>query len=349
MDYANRMARLRARLKRELVDALVVSHLPNIRYLAGFSGSNGLLAVTADGTGFFSDSRYTSQAAAEVQGARVRIPADGDLLTAAARHIRGARRVGFEAEHLTWGQATRLQTALGKRARLAAARGWAEDLRLVKDAEEIAAIRAAVELAAGVLPRVIARLRPGLRETEVAGRIEFALRRAGGEGTSFETLVASGPRAAIVHGKASEKRLAAGDTVIMDYGVWLHGYASDRTRSVLLGGGGRKAKGILRAVRDAHDAAIAAVRPGASARAVDAAARAVLRRAGLAQWFVHSTGHGLGLEVHEAPRLGQRSRDRLQAGQVITVEPGVYIPGWGGVRWEDVVVVRPGGAEVLAP
>ncbi|MGH9491699.1 MAG: M24 family metallopeptidase [Terriglobales bacterium] len=348
MDYPGRMERLRARMKREHVDATVISHLPNIRYLSGFSGSNGLLAVTAGEADFFSDSRYTSQAAAEVRGARVRIPADGDLLAAAGRRIRGARRVGFESERLSWAAVARLQTALGRRTRLFPMRTWVEDLRRIKEPEEIAAIRAAVELAAGVLPGVTARLRPGMRETEIAGRIELALRRAGGQGTSFETLVASGARAAIVHGKASAKRLEAGDPVILDYGVWLNGYASDRTRTVLLGGGA-KGRRLLRAVRQAQEAAIAAVRPGVSARAVDQAARRVLRAAGLGRWFVHSTGHGVGLEVHEAPRLGQRSRDRLESGEVITVEPGVYLPGWGGVRWEDVVVVREGGAEVLAP
>ncbi|MGH9535634.1 MAG: M24 family metallopeptidase [Terriglobales bacterium] len=349
MDYASRMAGLRERMRRERVDTLVIGRLPNIRYLTGFSGSNGLLTVSSDSAGFFSDSRYTSQAAVEVQGARVRIPADGDLLAAAARGLRGARRIGFEAEHFSWAQADRLQSAVGKRARWAPARGWVEDLRMIKDADEVAAIRAAVALAAGVLPSVIERLRPGLRETEVAGRVELALRRAGGEGTSFDTLVASGARAALVHGKASAKRLAPGDGIIVDYGVWLHGYASDRTRTLLLGGGDRKQRRVLRAVRQAHAAAIAAARPGVSTRAVDAAARRVLHRAGLGQWFVHSTGHGLGLEVHEAPRLGQRSRERLAAGQIVTIEPGVYEPGWGGVRWEDVIVVRPGGAEVLSP
>lgn len=349
MDYPGRLERLRARLQRQRMDALLVNHLPNIRYLTGFSGSNALLAVSRDTAAFYSDSRYTAQAAAEVASAGVRIPANGDLLTAAARRLRGARRVGFEADRLSWAAVGQLQSALGRRSRLVATRGWVEDLRGVKEPGEIAALRAAIELAAGVLPGVVARLRPGLRETEVAGRIERALRQAGGQGTSFETLVASGPRAAIVHGKASAKRLAAGETLILDYGVWLNGYASDRTRTVLLGGGGAKARRLLRAVRQAQQAAIAAVRPGVPARAVDQAARGVLQRAGLGQWFVHSTGHGLGLEVHELPRLGRQSRDRLQAGQVITIEPGVYLPGWGGVRWEDVVVVRPGGAEVLAP
>lgn len=357
MDYAGRMERLRARMRRGRVDALVINHLPNIRYLTGFSGSNGVVVVRAGEAAFYSDSRYTSQARAEVVGARIHIPRDGDLLAAAARDLKGGRagratgrgRVGFEADRLSWSNAGRWQSELGRRWQLAATRGWVEDLRLLKEPAEIAAIRAAVELAAGVLPGITARLRPGMRETELAGRIEQALRRAGGEGTSFETLVASGPRGAIVHGKASAKRLAAGEAVIVDYGVWLHGYASDRTRTLLLEGGSAKARRLLRAVRQAQEAGIAAVRPGVRTRAVDQAARRVLHRAGLGSWFVHSTGHGLGLEIHEAPRLGKQSRETLRAGEVITIEPGVYLPGWGGVRWEDVVVVRDDGAEVLAP
>jgi len=332
------------------LEGLVVAHLPNIRYLTGFSGSNALLLLELGRATLYTDGRYREQAGQEVEAARVAIPAQGNLWKAAAQRAAKLRRLGFEPERVTVAQRGRfLAQWPGKAAGLREASGWTEALRAVKQPEEVAAIRRAVELAAGVFAPTVAAMRPGMAETAVAGQLEYGLRQAGGEGLAFDTIIASGPRSARVHGRPTAARLPARGFVVMDYGVILGGYVSDMTRTVHLGRPGTRARAVYAAVREAQAAAIAAVRPGAAGAAVDAAARQSLRRAGLGAYFPHSTGHGVGLEIHEAPRLAATSTEELVAGQVITVEPGVYIPGWGGVRIEDVVLVTADGAEVLTP
>jgi len=355
MDYANRVLRLCEQLVRQRLRGLVVSHLPNLRYLTGFSGSNALLWVGPDEVHLWTDSRYREQAAAEVVGARISIPPRGTLWEALGGYLSrrvvrraggGRPRIAVESDHVTLAEWERLRGAVSG---VHGVRLLVEQLRAVKAPEEIAAIRAAVELASSVFDTAVAKLRPGIRETELAGHLEFGLRRAGGEGVAFETLVASGPRGARVHARASTKPVENKEFVIIDYGVKLAGYMSDMTRTVCVGPPTRPGRERYRAVLEAQLAGIAAVRPGVAAAQVDRAARRVLQQAGLGDFFVHSTGHGLGLEVHEAPRLAQRSADRLESGQVMTIEPGIYIPDWGGIRIEDVVVVTEQGAEVLTP
>lgn len=346
MNYPQRISRLRARMEQEGVAALLVSSLPNIRYLVGFSGSNGLLLVTENRIWFWTDSRYREQSAHEVQGAKIVIPANGDIWTAAARQANRYRTVAIEAAYMTLAQRQRLPLPDD---RLHPAVNWVEDLRAVKEPEEIDAIRKAINLASSVFEPTLAQFHPGMKETELAGRLEFALREAGGEGVSFDTIVASGTHSALVHGRASSKPIGNREFVIMDYGVILGGYVSDMTRTFHTGSVPRRARQVYEAVLEAQLAAIAAVRPGAVCSSVDAAARKVLQREGLGEAFSHSTGHGLGLEVHEAPRVSRLSKQRLQPGHVITIEPGVYIPGWGGVRIEDVVLVTETGVEVLTP
>lgn len=333
-------------MESEGVAALLVSSLPNIRYLAGFSGSNGLLLVSGDRVWFWTDSRYREQSAQEVHGARVVIPSSGDIWTAAARQASRFRTVAVEAAFLTIAQRQRLPLPDD---RLHPTVNWVEDLRAVKEPAEIEAIRRAINLASSVFEPMLEKFYPGMKETELAGHLEFALRQAGGEGLSFDTIVASGAHAALVHGRASNKPIARGGFVIMDYGVILGGYVSDMTRTIHAGPASRRARQVYQAVLEAQLAAIAAVRPGVRCATVDAAARKVLQREGLGEAFSHSTGHGLGLEVHEAPRVSRLSKQRLQPGQVITIEPGVYLPGWGGVRIEDVVLVTESGVEVLTP
>lgn len=350
MNYSQRQARLRQRMEREGVEAVVVSHLANLRYLCGFSGSNGLLLVEAGRTTLYTDGRYREQARNEVEEARVEVPARGELWKAAAQRARRRRRVGMEYEHLTLRQRGRWLAAWPGGARgLKDASGWIEAQRAVKEPEEVAAIRRAVELASSVFAPTIRKIRAGMTETELAGELEFGLRRAGGEGLAFASIIAGGPHGAWVHAHPDRRRLPRRGFVVMDYGVVLGGYHSDMTRTPHRGAAGRRAREVYRAVLEAQQAAIAAVRPGATCAAVDRAARRHLQAAGLGKYFPHSTGHGVGLEIHEAPRLGATSREELAAGQVITIEPGVYIPGWGGVRIEDVVLVTPGGAEVLTP
>jgi len=351
MDHRGRQERLRERCEREGVEGLLVSHLPNVRYLTGFSGSNALLLVAHAGwPTLFTDSRYREQAAEEVQTAAVMIPPTGDLWKAAGNRAARLRRLAVEAEHVSMAQRARLLKHWPQPPRgLKSVAGWIEAQRAIKEPAEIAAIRRAVELASSVFPQALKKIKPGTVETAAAGWLEYGLRRAGGEGLSFETLLASGRRSALIHGRASAAALPRRGFVVMDYGVVLAGYASDMTRTVHLGRAGRRARAVYASVRAAQQEAIAAVRAGAPAAAVDGAARRRLKRDGWGRYFSHSTGHGVGLEVHELPRLAATSKEVLEAGQVITIEPGVYIPGWGGVRIEDMVLVTERGAEVLTP
>ncbi len=350
MDYRRRQRQVREQMERLHLDGLLVTHLPNIRYLTGFTGSSGALVVAASRSAFFTDGRYTTQARDEVQGARVTI-AKGALLKAAAGWIgeRKLRAVGFESERMTVAERSRLARVLPKRARLRATSGAVEGLRMIKEEEELEQIQAAVVLASSLFDGVVQRIVPGALESEIAGELEHAARRAGAEGMSFETIVAGGERSALPHGRASSQPVPNRGFVILDFGVILAGYCSDMTRTVHVGKPMERARAMYGAVQEAQQAGVAAVRPGVTAGEVDAAARRTLQRAGWGKYFTHSTGHGVGLEIHEPPRLGTGEKTVLQPGMVVTVEPGVYVPGEGGVRIEDMVVVTERGCEVLTP
>ncbi len=351
MDYRHRQAQLEAAVAAAKLDALLVTHLPNVRYLCGFTGSAGALLVGRDFSLFLADGRYTQQAREEVQGAQVRITPKGSLPAAAA--LVRKRRVGVlgvEAEHMTVQALASLKPLLGRGTRVRPTSGLVERLRLIKDAEELDRLRQAVRLGAKLFAEVaLPAIHPGITEAEIAAQIEYVARRAGAEGMSFETIVAAGPRAALPHGRASGSAIPPKGFVILDFGVILAGYCSDMTRTVYVGRPTAAVRRMYEAVREAQQAAIAAVSPGVPAGRVDAAARRVLRRAGWGRYFTHSTGHGVGLEIHEAPRLGRGQTEILQPGMVITIEPGIYVPGSGGVRIEDMVVVTQRGCEVLTP
>jgi Xaa-Pro aminopeptidase len=355
MNFLARQKKLRDRLATTRFDALLVSHLPNIRYLCGFSGSAGLLLVAESGSVFFTDVRYDTQGREEVKGARV-VVARKALLSAVGEWI-GIRRkgkskgwtLGIEAEHLTVAERKRLGDLLPSRVRLRNASSLAERLRMVKDEDELALIRAAVQLGANLFDRALEVLRLGVKESEVAAEMEYAARRAGAEAMSFPTIIASGARSALPHGRATGQAITPGGFVVCDFGVILAGYCSDETRTVWVGAASKDARDAYEAVREAQKASIAAVRPGVSVGEVDAAARKVLRKAGLGRYFTHSTGHGVGLEIHEAPRVAAGQKETLKPGMVITIEPGVYFPGKWGVRIEDMVAVTEGGCEVLTP
>jgi len=346
---AKRLTRYRRRALRA-ADACLLTRLPNLLYLVGFRGSSAALVLTHRAVLLFTDGRYRHQARAEVRGARVVIHA-GDPVAAAGRWLRskGTGRVAYEADGLTTAQFEQLRRALGPGMELVPASARVEELRAVKDGEEVAAIRAGLQLTARVFEEVLPYVRPGVRELDLAAELEYRMKRHGARGPAFETIVASGPRAALPHGRATLKRLAGNELVVFDLGVILGDYHSDMTRTVYVGNPSAEVKRTYGAVREALAAAQAAVRAGVPAARVDAAARRRLERRGLGRFFVHGTGHGLGLEVHEEPRVGAKATARLAAGNVITLEPGVYRPGWGGVRIEDVVVVRRGGAERLTP
>jgi Xaa-Pro aminopeptidase len=356
MDYKLRQNELRKRLASRRLDALLVSHLPNIRYLCGFTGSAGLLLVEESGSAFFTDVRYDTQGREEVKGAKV-IIARKALWGALVERIAARRKrsrakgwtIGIEAEHLTVAERKRLADLLPSEVRLRNAPALVERARMIKDDDELELTRAAVRLGATLFDRALEVLRPGAREVEVAAEMEYAARRAGAEEMSFPTIIASGARSALPHGRATEQVIASGGFVVCDFGVILAGYCSDQTRTVWVGAAPEGARNAYESVREAQAAAIAAVRPGATTGEVDAAARKVLRKAGLGRYFTHSTGHGVGLEIHEAPRVAAGQMEVLKPGMVITIEPGVYFPGKWGVRIEDMVAVREGGCEVLTP
>jgi Xaa-Pro aminopeptidase len=353
MDHAARLSRLRSGLEEDDLDSLLVTHLPNVHYLCGFTGSAAALLVSDRGSILFTDGRYRTQAKEEVEGARIVIARKSPLV-AAAEWLAGQRRssttsVGIEPESISAGMRDRLASVLKGRARLRSAPPLVERARMVKDAAEILGIRQAVELGASLFRIARQKIRPGVSEVEVAAAMEYEARCSGAEGMSFPTILASGTRSAIVHGRASNARIPRRGFVVCDFGVILAGYCSDRTRTVHVGRPSRAARQLYAAVREAQQAGIAAVRPGVTAAEVDGAARRVLRQRKLARYFTHSTGHGLGLEIHEAPRLAAGQTQTLEPGMVITIEPGAYIPGKWGVRIEDVVVVTSSGCEVLTP
>ena len=364
MDHAGRLRRLQASLAGHKLDFLLIAHLPNVHYLCGFTGSAAALIVADRGCILFTDGRYRTQAKEEVKGANVNnvniVIARKSPLVAAAGWLAAPRRrptpvsltrmsVGIEPESITAGMRDRLAAVLKGRARLACAPPLVERARMVKDAAEILRIRRAVELGASLFRIACKKIRPGVTEVEVAAAMEYEARCAGAEGMSFPTILASGTRSAIVHGRASGARIPRRGFVVCDFGVILAGYCSDRTRTVHVGRPPAEARQFYEAVLEAQQAAIAAVRPGVTAAEVDGVARDVLRRRKLARYFTHSTGHGLGLEIHEAPRLAVGQAQKLEPGMVITIEPGAYVPGKWGVRIEDVVVVTPSGCEVLTP
>ncbi len=348
MDHVSRLKALLPVLSKNNLDALLVTHLPNVRYLCGFTGSSGVLLVTPKAVTFFTDGRYTEQAGQQVKGAKV-VTAKGAPVTGAAKLlVRFREALGFEGDHTTVSERQSFQKLFPK-LRLKSVQGIVETLRLVKDEDELSQIRAAVSLGSELFRSAIEAIRPGVRESQVAAEIEYAARRGGAEKMSFETIVASGQRSALPHGVASDNLLAAKGFVILDYGVILHGYCSDMTRTVHVGRVPLRARQIYRSVLQAQEAAIEAVAPGIEVGQVDAAARSVLRKAKLERYFTHSTGHGVGLEIHEQPRVARGQTEVLRPGMVITIEPGVYLPGTGGVRIEDMVVVTERGCEILTP
>jgi Xaa-Pro aminopeptidase len=343
------MDRLRLRFSGLRADALLASHPANIRYLCGFSGSAGILLVEASGAILFTDSRYTFQAREEVPGARVRIAKKG-LLRAVGEELKsrkGRIAVAYSSGHLTVAQMAALRAATGTRARWIGDENVVEKLRAVKDDGEVATMREAALLISEVFEDALPSIKPGISELELAGLLELAMKRLGASGPSFETIVASGARSAWAHARPDTKTLGNGELVVIDQGAILRGYCSDMTRTVFLGRAPQKVRQLYLAVLEAQEAAKKAIRPGVTAGAIDGAARGVLKRYGFAKYFTHSTGHGLGLEVHEMPRIARGEKFVIEQGMVVTVEPGAYLEGLGGIRIEDDVLVTENGSADL--
>lgn len=346
--YRRRIGGAQDRLGVAGVDSLLVTHLPNVFYFCGFTGSAGALLIGPGRPTLFTDRRYTLQSREEAQGARVRI-SRGPLLEAVGHHLRemGRGRVAFEPSRVSVAQKGELQRAAGPRIRWVALGNVAEDLRAVKDSEEIACMRKAARLGSEVFGEILPLVKPGVRELELAGEIEYRMRRKGASRAAFETIVASGARAALPHARPTQKRLRKNELVVFDLGAILRQYCCDLARTVYVGRAPARIRRWYEAVRQAQAAAREALRAGVAAGTVDAEARRVLRGFRLERYFVHSTGHGLGLEVHEEPRLAKGQKKPVQAGNVVTLEPGVYVEGVGGIRIEDDVAVFADRTEVL--
>jgi Xaa-Pro aminopeptidase len=355
MDHARRFSNLRRRITKSGLTGLLVTHLPDLRYLSGFTGSSAALAVTRRSARLFTDGRYKTQAAAEVQGAQVEIvtgpPAIAAIQWLAAQPA--SQSAGFDPTHTTVAELTRFRSELPSKLRRAflipLAAPLVEPLRLIKDKDELNLMSEAALIGCRLFEHVLTFIRPGIREVEVAAELEHQARLHGAEGMSFETIVASGERSALPHGKASCAALPRRGFVTLDFGIIREGYCSDMTRTVCLGTPKPEERDAYEAVLEAQQSAVGAVSGGISCGEVDEAARSVLRRAGMADAFTHSTGHGVGLEIHESPRLGAGQNTRLQPGMVVTIEPGVYWPGKFGIRIEDMVAVTKTGGQVLTP
>lgn len=329
------------------IDGMVFTHLPNIRYLCGFTGSDGVLVTIGREVFFLTDSRYVTQARQQVQADAIREYRNKwegvqELLSA-----KGVVRVGFEAEHLSYAAVEELRAKSAENHQWVPVTRAIKALRAVKDAGEIACMEAAAVLNAECFAEVLSLIRPGVAEREIALALEFAFRKRGAEDKAFDIIVASGVRGALPHGTASDKFLAQGELVTIDFGCRYRGYHSDETVTLALGQVSEQLLEIHAVVLEAQRRAMAAVRPGTPLRAIDQAARDYIAERGFGDYFGHGTGHGLGLEVHEFPSVSPRSDDRAEAGMVMTIEPGIYIPDLGGVRIEDTVLVTAEGCRRL--
>jgi Xaa-Pro aminopeptidase len=350
MEVASRLPRLRALLPEAACDALLITNLVNIRYLTGFTGSAGMALVLPDELVLVTDGRYRDQSADQLRAAgvdaRIEISSNEQhqILAAAAS---GITRLGLEADNVTWSQQRKLAAEWFASTELVATEGLVDQLRIVKDAGEVARIEAACAIADAALASIRPRLFDRLTESELGLELDTEMRRLGADGTSFETIIASGPNAAKPHARPGPRTISEGDLVVIDFGALVDGYHSDMTRTFAIGEIDGTQQRMIDVVRASQAAGVAAVRAGAESKAVDGACREVIVDAGWGDAFLHATGHGVGLDIHELPRVSSVSTATLAPGHVVTVEPGVYLPEHGGVRIEDTVVVTEEGCRTL--
>lgn len=343
----NILSRLNEVMKAARCDAILISGIENVRYITGFTGSSGALLITENSGVFFTDSRYTEQARKEIKGKidvreyKKKLP---DL--SAAIIGMGLKKVGFEDHDLTFQSYQALKKELDG-IKLVPLKERLSLLRGVKTEDELKLISNASDIACKAFEKILPSLKPGNRENDLAVELEYFMRKGGAEGLSFDVIVASGGRSALPHGRASDRRLKTGDPVVIDFGARFKGYHSDETVTVFIGNASERQRTIYQIVKEAHDRAIDAVRPGAMFSDIDKAARKLIDQAGYGKYFGHGTGHGVGLNVHEAPAISPNSKGMAEEGMVFTIEPGIYIPRHGGVRIEDMVVVTRGGCRVL--
>jgi len=348
-EFARRRQLVAAELPIRKLDAFLVSSSASVRYLTGFTGSSGVLLVLPDDAILFTDPRYAVQSGREVS-CKTKI-AKGPLLpgVAASLQRRRIRRLGFERAYLSYDGFDVLRARLPVNTALEPVAGWVEAHRMLKSESEIELIERSVSTNSEAFEQAARRVRAGIREQDLAAEIEYRMRRLGAQKPSFETIVAAGERSALPHAHPTGAALKADQLVLVDMGAFRDGYASDMTRMLFLGVPGARVRRLYAAVLEAQLSAIDAVRPGVTSAHVDRQARKVLKAYKLDHAFIHSTGHGLGLEIHEMPRIGRKDKTPLQAGMAITVEPGVYLEGFGGIRIEDTLVVTQTGCRVLTP
>ena len=344
-----RLGRLWNRLAESDVDAAVIVESANVRWLTGFTGSNGVVVVLGAAEALLvTDARYAEQAPAQIGATgcsgQVQVVVTRDPTTAAAARLADSARVGIE-DRVAWGEQIRWSKAIT--AETVPLSGIVEGLRAVKDRAELARIEAAADIADQALASVVPMLRPGTTESQLQQALDGAIRSAGASGPAYDTIVASGPNAALPHATPTDRQLESGDLVIIDVGALVDGYRSDMTRTFVLGGPSERAAAMLEVVERSQAAGTAAVEPGVEAADIDKACRSVIDDAGMGDAFVHGTGHGVGLDIHELPRVASGSAAALEPGNVLTVEPGVYFPGFGGVRVEDLLVVTDSGCRPL--
>jgi Xaa-Pro aminopeptidase len=348
-ERAQRRRALTARFAKLEIDGLLISFLPNVRYLTGFTGSNAILAVDAGGAVLFTDQRYETQARQQVDcKSQIR---KGPIWEAAAGWVkrRKLKAVGIEAARVTVEQRDAFASKLPDGVAIQSVGREVETLRMVKSPAEVEAISRSVQINSMAYAAGLARFKGGMSEQDLATEIDYQMRRAGAEDSAFDTIVASGARSALPHARPTGAAIETNQLLLIDMGALCEGYASDMTRVVVPGRITTEARRLYGAVLEAQLAALDTVRPGIKAVDVDTAARETLKKHSLDKLFKHSTGHGLGLEIHEAPRLGKREKQKLAAGMVITVEPGAYKEGLGGVRIEDTVLVTETGCRILTP
>lgn len=329
------------------LDGILIVGLEPIRYLCGFTGSDGALLLTRKETCFLTDSRYWTQAETEVWGARIvhyRKKNDGIASLLSELNL---KRVGVEASSLTLSSYQSIQKMSEGKWELIPLEGELRNLRAAKDPHEISLIRKAIDLSSKSFFHIMEILREGSVEREIALEMEFFMKRNGAESIGFDTIIASGNRSALPHGRAGDKKIQRGDLILIDFGLRYQGYHADQTRTLICGKPTSKQKKIHQIVKEAHDRAIEAIRPGMPICEIDRAARDHIHRAGYKKFFGHGLGHGIGLAVHEDPVVNAENKGLVEEGMVFTIEPGIYLPGWGGVRIEDMVRVTSRGAEVL--
>ncbi|WP_309118771.1 Xaa-Pro peptidase family protein [Paenibacillus sp.] len=343
----HRLKKLRAAMEGEGLEALLVTNPVNRRYLSGFTGSAGYVVVTASSALLFTDFRYVTQASEQASGFDIvehgtsPLSSVGDALRAA-----GIARLGFEQQHVSYGAYMSYGRDLGG-IELTPTDGMVEKLRRIKDEAELAVIRKAVAIADAGFEFMLKTLRPGMREIDAALELESFMKKQGAKGPSFDTIIASGERSALPHGVAGERVIGTNEFVKMDFGALYEGYCSDMTRTVMIGTPTPKHREIYDIVLEAQMTALAGIKPGITGREGDALARNVIAARGYGDNFGHGTGHAVGMDIHESPRLSKTEEAKLEPGMVVTVEPGIYLPGFGGVRIEDIVVVTENGCEIL--